>query len=87
MDEIYKLLTIVGAAIGATMTLGIWLSGQFTKINNSIISTYEKVLSKLEYHERHDDARFETVRKDLWEMRVGNARLGLVDGKTQEDRS
>lgn len=61
----------------AVWSLAWWLSGQFTAIRNLVYTTAEKtassILSKLEYHERHDDDRFSQIREDLAEVRIRNA--------------
>ena len=59
-----------------------WLNARLNGIRSSVYSQSEKILSKLEYHERHDDERFEAVRKDLWQLRVYNA---AKTGKTNGD--
>lgn len=69
---------------GAVWSLAWWLSGQFTAIRSLIYSTAEKttlgIMSKLEYHEKHDDQRFialgdqiQNVRDVMWDMRVRQA--------------
>lgn len=61
-----------------------WLAKQFNEVRKLIHAKTEQlerfILDKLEYHERHDDSRFndvskrlEAVRDDLWEIRVSNA--------------
>lgn len=54
-----------------------WLSTQFTRILNFVSEKIDKleetILSKLEYHERHDDQRFNAVTNDLWTIKVRNA--------------
>lgn len=61
----------------AVWSLAWWLSGKFDAITKDLrerIASVEKNLTeKLEYHERHDDSRFSSIRNDLWEMRVQNA--------------
>lgn len=53
----------------------IWLQKQFNLVYVKLEAVRDVVLSKLEYHERHDDNRFEAVRKDIWELRLRNASL------------
>lgn len=64
---------------GAVWSLAWWLSGQFTAMRNLIYSQIEKLethfTNKLEYHERHDDARFQNISNELWEIKVRNAAL------------
>lgn len=67
------LFTIVITAGGA-----VWaLSGQFAKTREMVENKLDKLettlVSKMEYHERHDDARFTEVKNDIWQIRVENA--------------
>lgn len=79
--EVAGLFLTVFAAI---WSLAWWLSGQFSNLRGLIFSTAEKtslsILSKLEYHEKHDDTRFNnvsdqisSVKNDIWEMKIRNA--------------
>jgi hypothetical protein len=80
---------------GAVWGLAWWLSGQFNQVRALVyeqISRVERnILEKLEYHERHDDARFEDMNKDLWDVKIRLAsknirlkELERVSGKDQE---
>ena len=63
------------------LTAFAWLNGGLSKIRKLVYDQSEKIFDKLEYHERHDDERFEAVRKDLWQLRVSNAaRSGKENG-------
>lgn len=46
-----------------------WLGKQFSNIRqlvfNKIDDLYTKLTDKLEYHERHDDARFSAIQQDV----------------------
>lgn len=69
--------------IGLTLvTLTWWLSRQFhaqtEKFFTRMDILFEKMMIKLEYHEKHDDNRFSEIRNDLAEIRVQNA---YVDAK------
>lgn len=73
-------LTITGlflSVFAAVWSLAWWLSGQFTEIRRLVYETAEKtrnvLLEKLEYHERHDDTRFASIRNDISDIRVRNA--------------
>lgn len=65
------------AVFSAVWSLAWWLSGKFSKVEKLVYTMADKVansiLSKLEYHERHDDDRFSQIREDLSEIRVRNA--------------
>lgn len=74
---------IVSCALFAA-GLGWWLSNQFEhnrKHTYQVVKEMkEEIFMKLEYHERHDDARFGQVddrfgrlRNDIWEIRLRNA--------------
>lgn len=62
---------------GAVWGLAWWLSGQFTSIRylvyEQINKTADAIISKLEYHEKHDDARFDDLKKDIWEVKLRQA--------------
>lgn len=91
-------LTILGICVGTIMTVATlaWGSSQyFTRQFNStrqlIDTKIEKlelsILNKLEYHEKHDDQRFQALSNDVWDIRVRNAsrdgRGTLTRGKRQ----
>lgn len=81
MDRIPDVILVgiaVGIFVGGTVwALAWWLSGQFSLIRNLVYEQINKVgdsiLSKLEYHEKHDDARFASISNDLWDLRVRDA--------------
>jgi hypothetical protein len=62
---------------GSVWGLAWWLSGRFdvlTKlIYESINKTEAAIMNKLEYHERHDDARFDDLKRDLWDVKLRQA--------------
>lgn len=81
MDDFLTELIKIGAVLVPVLTAFAWLNSRLSAVTKIIYSQSEKILSKLEYHERHDDDRFESVRKDLWQIRVQNAaRTGKVNG-------
>lgn len=49
--------------------------GQFLSLRTLIYKMKDDILNKLEYHERHDDARFSQMNNDLWTLRLRNAAL------------
>lgn len=70
------------SSIAVTLAGALWyLQGQFNSTKNFVLVKTDQlqkaILDKLEYHERHDDQRFSSVRDDLWEIRVRNA---AIDG-------
>lgn len=65
----------VGVFVGGTVWgLAWWLSGQFSSMRHlvyELISSTEKtIVSKLEYHEKHDDSRFDDIKRDIWEIKL-----------------
>src|SRR5258708_3123011 len=74
------LVAVFIATMGAVWSLAIWLTGKFYEIRHlmfdKIDSSNKDFMEKLEYHERHDDARFAEVRNDLWELKIRNAASG-----------
>lgn len=66
-------VTIISAVWGHA----IWLSTRFGGIYKDIDEKFEKLLTslmtKLEYHERHDDRRFSQISDGLWEIRLQTA--------------
>lgn len=70
---------------GSVWGLAWWLSGQFSSIRTLVYETAEKtastILGKLEYHEKHDDVRFEEVKRDIWELR-----LKQISRQTKENK-
>lgn len=81
MDKIPDVILVglsVGVFVGGTVwALAWWLSGQFSGtrafVYEQLLRVEQGVLSKLEYHEKHDDTRFTRIHNDLWEIRVRNA--------------
>lgn len=70
------------ALLGAEWIFAIWINRQFSNIRNLVYSSSEKlqtnILSKLEYHEKHDDQRFASLERNIWEIRIRNA---AIDGE------
>lgn len=65
---------IVGGVASTIAILTWWLSRQFNVQNENfskkIDYLYDKIISKLDYHEKHDDKRFEQVNNNIWELRL-----------------
>lgn len=78
MKEIPDVIMVgiaVGVFVGGTVWgLAWWLSGQFSTIRHLVYELVNKaensIVSKLEYHEKHDDARFEDIKRDIWEVKL-----------------
>lgn len=62
---------------GSVWGLAWWLSGQFSSLRQLVYESVHKteaaILSKLEYHEKHDDSRFEDIKRDIWEVKLRQA--------------
>jgi len=70
-------LGIVVSIAGTVWTFAMWLS---SKLNAILETFYQKIdsvgtmiLEKLEYHQRHDDERFNAIHGDLSDIRISNA--------------
>ncbi len=78
MDKIPDVILVglsVGVFVGGTVwALAWWLSGQFSEIRAFVYQQMSRVevniLDKLEYHEKHDDSRFEDMNKELWDVKI-----------------
>jgi len=70
LQIILPLLTAIFGVLGSVAGVVWVLSGRFNTIDRSIFQTQQKILDKLEYHERHDDQRFGEVQNDLWMLRT-----------------
>lgn len=74
---------IVGLIVGfifSILGLARWFFTQFASLKTFIQDQNEKIMDKLEYHERHDDQRFGEVanqftgiRNSIWEVKVQQA--------------
>lgn len=80
----YALLGILATIVTTVGSLTWFISAQFSKVRSLVYElrsylyarieeTESKISNKLEYHEKHDDQRFEAITKDLWEIRLRNA--------------
>lgn len=90
-SETYYLITILITIVGAVWTLAWWLSSKFSEVRNLVFSQSDELrqlfTSKLDYHERHDDQRFQAINNDLWAIRLRNAsRDGLLPNVNQEHK-
>lgn len=79
--------SIMATVVGTVFWLSWWLSNQFKDVRNLVYNKTEQLqnffLSKMEYHEKHDDARFQSLSNDLWIIKLRNAaKDGVVNGIT-----
>lgn len=84
-DELVRFGTVASVVASATW----FLFRQQLSIKETLYNKFDELknifLDKLEYHERHDDVRFENVRKDLLEIRLQQARYGSRSSKYMEN--
>ena len=83
--EWIPVVTIVVGLISSTWYLAWWFSGKFTAMNKLVYEQIEKVLNKLEYHEKHDDKRFSDIRDDIWDIRVRKGIIKNISTKRDEE--
>lgn len=71
------LFTSIFTAFGIVISMTWWLSKQFSNIRHLMYDKIDgmegRIVQKLEYHERHDDTRFNAITNDLWELRLHDA--------------
>lgn len=87
MNNFTDVITIgsfIAAMLSSVAGLAWFISSQFTNVRSLVYDTrrslssqiteMEKdIVNKLEYHEQHDDKRFNAVNNDIWDIRVRNA--------------
>lgn len=85
-DWLTILIFVAGFAVsivGGIWYLAEWMNREFSKNRGLIFDKIEELkdmfISKLEYHERHDDSRFSEIKDDLWAIKLRNAaRDGMI---------
>lgn len=80
MENWLSLLSIL-IALETTLVAGIWgfawfLAKKFTNIYTKIQNALDTMVDKLDYHEQHDDKRFNQITDGLWALRLENALSG-----------
>ena len=77
LTAIQSVVTIIVGTFTSVVALSWWLNRQFNSVRELIyakIDQTEKILlSKLEYHERHDDKRFSDLINEIWEIKLRQA--------------
>lgn len=76
LDQIQQIVSIIAAIlvfVGSIWGLAWFLSGKLSRIYDKIDTVKDTILDKLEYHERHDDSRFQVINNDLLTIKVRNA--------------
>jgi len=71
------LLSSFLGGLGFVWYISWWLSGKFSEVKGAVYSesykTRADLTSKLEYHEKHDDARFDQIVNEIWAVKIRNA--------------
>lgn len=86
LTSLYYLASVLSIVVGGVVFITKQLNSIKTLIYNKTEYLKEFFVNKLEYHERHDDSRFDSIRNDLWEIRLSNARYGM-NGKDRKART
>lgn len=79
-EGVALLAATIFTTVGTVWSLAWWLSNKFATLTALMNKQKEDILSKLEYHERHDDTRFERVSRDLFSIQLKQV-AGLKDLK------
>ena len=86
LGSLISLVGMLGAFIVFLLTVTMWINRQFNSLKDLVYSKHEElktfIMEKLEYHEHHDDVRFDNVQKDLIAIKLRNA---AIDGKTRKE--
>lgn len=69
----YGFIGVMLTIAGSVWSMAWWLNGHFNAIRKEIIALGKELVMKLEYHERHDDARFGQIQESLTDIRIRNA--------------
>lgn len=75
-EQIQQIITLLTAFLmfgGSIWALAWWLSGRFSKVYDKIDGVKDVLLEKLEYHEHHDDKRFNNITDELVAIKIRNA--------------
>ena len=81
-NELATMTTLIGC-FAAAFT---YLSRQFSNTNSLVYRKADDLrqtfLDKLDYHERHDDVRFDNMRKDIYQLGIRlAAKSGQINGE------
>lgn len=85
MDNIWSDIVRLGTVAAVVWSASWFLFRQANAIKSLVYIKFDEVkkalIDKIEYHERHDDQRFDALQKDIWQIRVVNAaRSGKTNG-------
>ena len=79
-----SLAALVLTLVGGIWTWNLWLNRQFSSVRMLIYEQFDKMLARLESHEKHDNNRFSDVNNHLWELRLDAATHRRERGFDQE---
>ncbi len=86
-NEMIALVSLIAFFAGGSWTLAWFFSAKLSDIKSKLfdrIDLLQRTLTdQLQYHERHDDARFQALGNDIWAIRIRNA---ARDGDTLAPR-
>lgn len=77
--ELVRIALIVSACVSGVIYLNNKFSTQTKQFYNEMERLKEAIITKLEYHEHHDDTRFSQAFNDIWALRLQIAQTGLRD--------
>lgn len=83
-EAIVGFLALIGTIVGSVWWHGIWLSKQFHSVYVHMDNVKEAILKKLEYHEQHDDSRFNNIRNDLFRLQMDDM---LKENRALKDKT
>lgn len=85
--DLAQLLSLIGSLLTAEFALGVWISNKFEKAEQRQAQSHKELISKLEYHEKHDDQRFSQIHDALWRLRFSiRDRLEEEEEEAKKDK-
>lgn len=70
-SPVVEIVGIILAILTAQWRLSSWLGKQFDSVKDLVYTMEDRILDKLEYHERHDDQRFADINNNLVKIQLG----------------
>lgn len=81
-NTVVSLSIFLGTILGAVWGHSLWLSKQFSSLRELIYHKVDQLennfIQKLEYHERHDDSRFNDIHTRIWELKLNQVSNKLL---------
>lgn len=72
-QELYVVVSAVVVTGSIVWGFSSWISTRLTKVFDKLEKVQDAILDKLEYHERHDDQRFNQITNELVSIKIRNA--------------